>query len=386
VKYMRLVFAALFRKKIRCLFTLLSIATAFLQFGLLDTVRVAFESGKNLDGAKRLIVTSRLSLQKPLPINLLDHIRSMAGVEDVAAASWFLGSYQNPNNPILNLAISDNYFDLYPEIVLSMDQRELFNRTRTGAVVGATLANKLGWKLGDTIPIKSTMAPFKGPGGTWTFKIVGIFHAKDIAHKGQEHQLFLHWKYFDDGNLFGSQGASWYVLNIKDVNNNTEISKAVDLFYSNSDHETKTQSEQAFQASFVKQLVNIGLIVTGIMGAVFFALMLLTGNVMMQGIRERNPDFAVLKTLGFTNSKILMLILCESVFLLLIGSAIGLALATIIIPVLIVNSGGLIPLHGMSQSTWVTGMALAAAIGVVVGLLPSIKALRLNVVNALAHR
>jgi putative ABC transport system permease protein len=158
------------------------------------------------------------------------------------------------------------------------------------------------------------------------------------------------------------------------------------LFYSNSDHETKTQSEQAFQASFVKQLVNIGLIVTGIMGAVFFALMLLTGNVMMQGIRERNPDFAVLKTLGFTNSKILMLILCESVFLLLIGSAIGLALATIIIPVLIVNSGGLIPLHGMSQSTWVTGMALAAAIGVVVGLLPSIKALRLNVVNALAHR
>jgi len=182
MKYLHLIWAALFRRKSRTFLTLVSIIAAFVLFGLLDSVRVAFTAGNDVAGAGRLIVNSKMSMQQPLPESLGARIATVPGVAAVASANWFGGVYQDPKNQVVSFAVSPNYFDLYPELNLPADQRAIWDKTRTGAVVGAALAKRFGWKIGDKIPLQSTIFPSKASGNqTWTFDIVGIFHARDPA-------------------------------------------------------------------------------------------------------------------------------------------------------------------------------------------------------------
>ncbi|HZX69609.1 MAG TPA: FtsX-like permease family protein [Rhodanobacter sp.] len=387
MKYLHLIWAALFRRKTRTFLTLVSIIAAFLLFGLLNSVRVAFTAGDSVDGAGRLIVNSRMSMQQPLPESLGARIATVPGVSAVASANWFGGVYQDPRNQVISFAVSPNYIDLYPEMVLPADQRASWDRTRTGAIVGAALAKKYGWKIGDKIPLQSTIFPSRASGGnTWTFDITGIFHAKTEAAAGREQMLLFHWKYFDENNAFGSGTVHWYVVKVANPAHADAVATAIDTISANSDHETKAQTEQAFQASFIKQLVNIGLIVVSIMGAVFFTLLLLTGNTMMQAVRERTSELAVLKTIGFSNRSVQAMVLAESVLLLLLGGVIGLALVAAIVPGIGAASGGMIPVHGVGASTWILGVALMLAIGLVVGWIPAWRAMRLNIVDALSGR
>ncbi|HEY0199465.1 MAG TPA: FtsX-like permease family protein [Rhodanobacter sp.] len=387
MKYLHLIWAALFRRKTRTILTLVSIVAAFLLFGLLDSVRVAFTAGNSVDGAGRLIVNSRMSMQQPLPESLGARFGSVPGVTAVATANWFGGVYQDPKNQVISFAVSPDYLDLYPELVMPADQRATWDRTRTGAIVGAALAKKYGWKIGDKIPLQSTIFPSKASGGnTWTFDITGIFHAKDDSSAGREQMLMFHWKYFDENNAFGSGTVHWYVVKVANPDNADTVAKAIDAISANSDHETKAQTEQAFQASFIKQLVNIGLIVMSIMGAVFFTLLLLTGNTMMQAVRERTSELAVLKTIGFSSRSVQAMVLAESVLLLLLGGVIGMALVSAIVPGIGASSGGMIPVHGVSADTWLIGVALMLGIGVVVGWMPAWRAMRLNIVDALSGR
>jgi putative ABC transport system permease protein len=387
MKYLHLIWAALFRRKTRTILTLVSIIAAFLLFGLLDSVRVAFTAGNSVDGAGRLIVNSRMSMQQPLPESLGALYSKVPGVTGVATANWFGGVYQDPKNQVISFAVSPSYLDLYPELVLPADQRAMWDRTRTGAIVGAALARKFGWKIGDKIPLQSTIFPSKASGGnTWTFDITGIFHAKDQRSAGREQMLMFHWKYFDENNAFGSGTVHWYVVKVANPDHADAVAKAIDALSTNSDHETKAQTEQAFQASFIKQLVNIGLIVMSIMGAVFFTLLLLTGNTMMQAVRERTSELAVLKTLGFSNRSVQAMVLAESVLLLLLGGVLGLGLVSVIVPSIGAASGGMIPVHGVSTNTWVLGLSLMLAIGVIVGWMPAWRAMRLNIVDALSGR
>jgi len=283
--------------------------------------------------------------------------------------------------------VSPSYLDLYPELVIPADQRATWDHTRTGAIVGAALAKKYGWKIGDKIPLQSTIFPSKASGGnTWTFDITGIFHAKDEHSIGREQMLMFHWKYFDENNAFGSGTVHWYVVKVANPDHADAVAKAIDALSINSDHETKAQTEQAFQASFIKQLVNIGLIVMSIMGAVFFTLLLLTGNTMMQAVRERTSELAVLKTIGFSSRSVQAMVLAESVLMLLLGGIIGMVLVSAIAPRIGAASGGMIPVHGVSANTWLIGVALMLAIGVVVGWMPAWRAMRLNIVDALSGR
>ena len=387
MKYFPLIWAALFRRKSRTILTLLSIVAAFLLFGMLDTVRQAFDGSNDVAGAGRLIVNSRMSMQQALPESLGARIAAVPGVKAVASSNWFGGIYQDARNQVISFAVSPNYLDLYPELSLPADQRAAWDRTRTGAVVGASLAKKFGWKIGDKIPLQSTIFPSKSSGNnTWTFDIVGIFHAKNSRDVGREQLLLFHWKYFDENNAFGSGNVHWYVVQVTDPAHADAVAHAIDAISANSDHETRAQTEQAFQASFLKQLVNIGLIVSAIMGAVFFTLLLLTGNTMMQAVRERTGELAVLKTIGFSRRSVLAMVLAESVLLLVLGGTIGLALVVLIVPVIAAGSGGMIPLHGVSAQTWLIGLGLMLAIGAVVGLLPALRAMRLNIVDALSGR
>ena len=385
MKYLSLVWAQLFRSKTRTLLTLLSVVTAFLLFGMLDSVRVAFNSGGSVDGANRMITTSRLSITQSLPVRLQEQIRTVPGVKDVTYAMWFGGIYQDPKNFFPSFSVAPNYFDVYTNLQLPPDQVKAFQDTRTGAVVGETLAKEFGWKIGDTIPLQATIFPRQGS-NDWPLELVGIFRSKDrAAASGEERQLVMNWTYFDESNDYIKGQVSWYTVALDNANQASRVAQAIDALSMNSDRETKSQTESAFQQSFAKQFADIGLIVTSIMGAVFFTLLLLTGNTMAQAVRERVPELAILKTLGFKDGTVLWLVLVESVLLVGIGGLLGMALARAILPALASRAQGMLPATIPAQ-TWLLGLGLIVLIGLVVGVLPALRAKRLKIVDALAGR
>ncbi len=385
MKYLHLIWAALFRSKTRTSLTLLSVITAFLLFGMLDSVRVAFNAGTNVAGYDRLIVASRLSITQMLPYSLTPQVEATPGVKQAVYASWFGGYYRDPKDFFPNFAVGPGFFDLYPEYEISPAQVKAFADTRDGVVVGESLAKQHGWKIGDTIPLQATIFPTKG-GNAWSFKLVGIFKVKDQKRRGEEKQLVFNWKYFDEANDFVKSRVGWFIVKLEDPRQGTQVARAIDAISENSDHETKTQTEQAFNQAFVKQFADIGLIVTAIMAAVFFTLLLLTGNTMSQAVRERIPELAVLKTIGFSNRSVLWLVLAESMLLVVLGGLIGLGIAGLLIAVVSQMSGGMIQLDTVPTETWLVGLGLMLAIGLVVGLLPALRAMRLNIVDALAGR
>ncbi|HRF82899.1 MAG: ABC transporter permease [Proteobacteria bacterium] len=385
MKYLSLVWAQLFRSRTRTLLTLLSVVTAFLLFGMLDSVRVAFNSGGSVDGANRLVTTSRLSITQSLPVRLQEQIRGVPGVKDVTYAMWFGGIYQDPKNFFANFSVAPNFFDVYSNYELPPEQLKAFQDTRTGAVVGETLAKEFGWKIGDTIPLQATIFPRQGS-NDWPLELVGIFRAKDrTAASGEERQLMMNWKYFDESNDYIKGQVSWYTVTLDNPAHASRVAQAIDALSLNSDRETKSQTESAFQQSFAKQFADIGLIVTSIMGAVFFTLLLLTGNTMAQAVRERVPELAILKTLGFKDGTVLWLVLVESVLLVGIGGLFGMALARMILPALASRAQGMLPATIPAQ-TWLLGVGLIVLIGLVVGVLPALRAKRLKIVDALAGR
>ncbi|HMM66403.1 MAG TPA: ABC transporter permease [Dokdonella sp.] len=387
MKYFHLIWAALFRRKTRTMLTLLSVLAAFLLFGLLDGVRVAFNAGSDAAGVDRMVVSSKYSIIQGLPQSLIPRIEATPGVKNLTWANWFGGYYQERKNQMFNIAINPRYFDIYPELIVPPDQLKAFTETRTGALVGETLAKRWGWKIGDKVPVTGAIFPNKATGDTnWTFDIVGMFKARDEKMRGAEQQLLFRWDYFDEANSYGTHEVGWFIVQVTDPAKSDEVAKAIDAISANSDHETRTQSEQAFNLSFAKQLGDIGLIVSAIMGAVFFTLLLLTGNTMAQAVRERIPELATLKTIGFSDVSLLLLVFAEAVLLIVIGGSLGLALVSFLMPVISAASGGTLQLPAVGLGTWVTGLLMMVGIGVLVGVMPALRAMRLNIVDALAGR
>jgi len=388
MKYLHLVWASLFRRKTRTVLTLVSIIAAFLLFGLLDAVRTSFsQAGQSANGASRLQTGSKLSFIQTLPQSLQAQIGRVDGVKGVTYANWFGGAYQDPHNQVFSFAVAPNYLDIYSEVVVSDAERKAFAETRSGALIGAQLAKRFGWKVGDRVPLQSTIFPDRQGSKNWQFDIVGILHAGDKKTDGFTDQIFLlNWKYFDDTTPYNQGTVGWYVTRVADVNQADRVAKAIDALSANSDHETRTQTEQAATASWMEQLADIGLIVGSIMGAVFFTLLLLSGNTMMQAVRERTSEIAVLKTIGFSSRSVLVMVLAESMLLLVLGGVVGLALASVIIPAVSAGSGGMLNLPSVGANSWVLGLVLMAVIGVLVGALPAWNAMRLNIVDALAGR
>ena len=390
MKYFQLIWAALFRRKTRTLFTLLSVVAAFLLFGLLDSVRSAFTSASSsVAGADRLITVSKISFTLSQPKSLLTRIQLIPGVAEVTYASWFGGVYQDVKNFFPSQAIADNFLDLYPEWELPPDQRKAFHDIRTGAIVGATLAEKYHWKVGDKIPLQATIYPQKNGSDVWTFDLVGIYHVNDPNLRGEENTFYFNWDYFDEGRQLDNGRVGWYVVKVTDRKLADQVAGEIDALSADSDHETKTESEQAFMTALVGQFADIGLIVATIMGAVFFTLVLLTGNTMAQAVRERIPELAILKTLGFTNRTVLGLVLGESVLLLLLGGAVGLALAGVIVSA----ASSSLPAMGprgvivpVGAAIWLRGGTLMVLVGLIVGALPALRGMRLRIVDALTGR
>ena len=235
MKYLPLLLAALLRKKTRTVLTLLSVAAAFTLFGMLDAVRVAFNAPQSVAGIDRLVVASRFSIIQPLPYGDLVRIENVPGVKAVAYANWFGGVYQDPKNFFANIAVSlPSYLDIYPDIVLPEKQKQAFLTTRTGAVVGESLARRFGWKIGDRIPLQATIFPHKNGGNIWTFDLVGIYRAAQPELRGMEQQLLFRYDYFDEGRQSGQGTVGWYIVKVEDPAEADRVAQTIDHLFANS--------------------------------------------------------------------------------------------------------------------------------------------------------
>jgi putative ABC transport system permease protein len=379
MKYSRLIFANLFRKKIRLALTLGSFAVALFLFAFLGVVKDAFGRGADVAGADRLVVINRTSIINTIPLSYRDKILRIPGVASITHNNWFGGIYQEEKNFFPQFVIDpENQRQVFPELIVPDDQWATFLKDRQGAIVGQRTADRFHWKIGDRVPIKTTLYG----GGTWEFNIVGIYHGKRPAD--DETQFWFQWDYFEERIPASIKGqVGWYVLRLKSVDDAVPVAKAIDQEFDNSSSETKTQTESAFAANWVKQFGNIKFLILAIGAVVFFTLLLVTGNTMAIAVRERTAELAVLKAIGFSDLAVLFFVLGESMVIALVGGVLGLLLAVLAVPALGRALNGLLPNLILAPSILILGLGTALLVGLVSGLIPGINAMRMRVVNAL---
>jgi len=376
MKYLHLVWANLKRKKLRTTLTIGSFAVALFLFGILTVVHFAFYQGVEVAGADRLVVINRTSIIQPLPMSYKEKLLRLEGVEAVTFANWFGGVYQEEKNFFPQFAIdSDTYRAMFPEFAIPDEQWKAFLADREGAVVGKATAERYGFKLGDRVPIKGTIFP-----GTWEFNVRAIYAG---TRPGDDQtQLWFHYKYLDERGPQWIKGiVGWYTVKMARPDDAVGMTRAIDDGFANSPYETKTETERAFAASFAKQMGNIELLIMTIGGVVFFTLLLVTGNTMAIAVRERVGELAVLKTVGFTDGTVLMLVLGEAVLIALQGGVLGVLLAWLAAPGLANALPGMT--FYLAPAQLAGGVALALLVGVLAGALPAMSAMRLRVVDAL---
>lgn len=387
MKYFPLLWANLWRKKTRTIFTLLSVAVAFLLYGALATLDYAFENpSAGATGVDKLITTNKFSITLLLPFSDVQQIAAVPGVAVVTWFTWFGGYYQESKNFVFALPIDTaTYFDLHKdEFVVNEQEMAAFRNTRSGALVNAALMKKFGWHVGQKLPLHSTIWTQRSDGSlNWTFDIVGTFDAKDPTQASQQSSTVLfHYELFDEGRSFGKGQVGWFEERVADPTQSPQISRKIDALFANSPNETKTQPAKDFAMSFLKQMGDVGFVLRAILGAVFFTLLFLTGNTMMQSVRERTPELAVLKTLGFSDTQVLCLVIAESLLLCVLAAVVGLAASYGLVPVVGRVLQGMDLSHGQQAS----GLAVAVLLALLVGTPPALRAMRLNVVDALMEK
>ena len=383
MKYFYLVWKSLWRKKVRTILTMLSVLVAFLLFGLLSAFDTAFSGGVDVANASRLVTIDKISLINPVPASYQQKIKAVPGVTQVAMTNWFGGYYQDKKNQFAQFPVNPEvYLEVYPELILPPEQKEKWFKTQDSAIVGRDLVNIYGWKVGDRIPIHSEIWTNESGSQVWDFEIAGIFDTEDP--RGGTALMLFHYKYFDEGRAFAKGAVGWYVLTIDDPSRAAEIANAIDMQFANSANQTETSTEAAFAESFVKQFGNIALIVRLILSAVFFTILLVAGNTMAQSVRERLPELAVLKTLGFENGSIMGVVLAESILLMLIGGLIGLGLSWLFLVGPAKQAAASLPGLVLTNEAMLTAVLVMILAGIVAGVFPALRAMRLTIIEALA--
>ncbi|MEK6807149.1 MAG: FtsX-like permease family protein [Pseudomonadota bacterium] len=387
MKFLPLIWAILWRKKIRTVLTLLSLVTAFLLLGLLQAANSLFSGGTLNLNAPLLITQARVSFTNPLPLRLLPQLEAVPGVEAVSYSQFFGGIYQDQKNFFPVFAVMpERWLRVFShECQLSAAQIEAWKASRTTAIVGRRLADRFGWKVGDRIPLVSQLWPQKDGSRAWAFDVAGIFDDRTEESCPRMGNMYIRYDYLDEARAYGQGLAGIYLLRISDPEKALAIASAVDAMFENSPDETKTQTEKDFSLNFARQIGNLSLILNSILGAVFFTILMLTGNTMSQAVHERIPELAVMKTIGFTDGGVLRLVLAESLFLCVLGGLAGMALASVTMRVLTTLPTQFPPMHA-DLNVWLFAIGSMLGLGVIVGLPPALRARRLNIVDALAGR
>src|SRR5262245_25631990 len=378
MKFLPLIWMNVWRRKIRTTFTLLSVFIAFLLFGIVMTIRAAFSLGVDIAGMDRLVLINKVTLILPLPISYQRRIQQTPGVKIATHQTWFNGAYQQPTNVLTTIVVDPAPFlEIYPEFVLPTAQAAAWLADRQGAIVGKDLAARYNWKIGDRIPLTSPIWQGKDP---WEFNIVGIYDGGKSVDKTQ---FFFRYDYLNENrgeNLRDVVG--WYVVKIDDPSKAVELGRTFDEMFANSGSETKTTTEKGFIEGFAKQVGDIGSITIAIASTVLVMFGLVAASTMVQSVRERTNELAVLKTLGFTDRRILALVLAESLFITVVGGGLGLGVAWLFVqggdP-----TGGLLPLFRLPTQDIAVGVSLMVLMGLLAGFMPAFGAMRLRITDAL---
>lgn len=384
MKYLMLIRAGLLRKKARTILTMLSITVAFLLFGLLQGIDQSIKGGFSDNENSRLWTTSSVGTLTSMPISLMERIATVQGVRSIAHISFFGGYFQDARNSLPAFATNvDKLAAVYPELNITPAQIDAMKATRAGVLIGRSLADKYGWKVGSEIPVGSTLWAGQDGGNTWTFDVVGIFDpAPKYARTSLGGAFWINYDYWDEARRMDRHHVHQFIIRIDSPDHTTAIASSIDSLFANSSDETRTQTENAAIQSQFKQLADIDFIANAIVGAVMFTLLFLTANTMMQSVRERIPELAVLRTLGFSGERLCALVLAESLLLCIVAAVIGLLLASAAIKAI----GSALGTGALPPVVIVGGLAIALLLAVVSGLPPALRSLRLNIVDALAGR
>jgi putative ABC transport system permease protein len=377
MKYLPLILANLMRRKVRTTFTLLSVFIAFMLFAVLGAVDQAFTGGVNLTDADRLVVTNRIGLINSMPINYADRIATVPGVGAITWQEWVGAYFQDPRQPITGFGVDENSFlNVHDDMQVPPDQAQAWIKDRQGVLIGETVAKHYGWKVGDHFPLRSNIWRDKQGNSTWDVTVDGIYHG------GPGDELLMHYKYLDDTRAFRNNQVGMFMLKISSPEKGAAISEQIDQMFANSDAETKTSTEKAFVQGFAAMLGNISKIVTGIVSAVLFSMLLVIANTMAQSIRERTSELAVLKALGFSRRGVGFMVLTESLLVTALGGVLGLLLGAGVAG----GIGSKLPFvqdFHTPPPTLGLGILLMLTLGLLAGLLPAIQAMRLQVATAL---
>jgi len=380
MKYLPLLWKSLWRKKIRTLFTIGSLFIAFFLFGLLMAIRTAFSFGVEIAGVDRLVLIHKVSLIMPLPISYQSQLQNTPGVEVATHNTWFGGVYQDPANFFAQIVVDpEPFMKIYPEYILPPDQMKAWLADRQGAIVGADLAERFGWKIGDRVPLQATIWQPKGGGLAWEFNIAGIYDGEQGVDKTQ---FFFRYDYLDENRAGGEGMVGWFVVKIADPSQSQALGERFDGMFANSSAETKTTTEKGFVEGFANQVGDIGTIMISIASAVLFNILLIAATTMGQAVRERTSEMAVLKTLGFSGATILVLVLGESLIITSLGGGLGLLMSWLFVqqgdP-----TGGMLPIFVLPSRDVIAGAALIVTMGLLAGALPALQAMNLKITDGL---
>jgi putative ABC transport system permease protein len=379
MKNFMLVWAGLWRKPVRTILTTASVAVAFFLFGSLRGITQGLDAVVNGLNSHRLRVQSRASFRDPLPLSYFSQIERIEGVSNLGYVTLLDAYYRDPKNSITAVGQGGKVLESKPpEFKLSKEQATTFFRTPTGAIVGSTLAARYGWKIGDRVPLQSTTWIKEDGTSVWAFDIVGIWTVEGQPETAQE--FYFHYDYLDQARTTNKSTVSLYFLTAADP---SKVAAAIDQTFANSPNPTLTQSDRDWVRSQMKQAGDINLMVNAIVGASLFTLLFLTGNTMMQSVRERTPELAVLKTLGFSDIKVLSLVIAEATLLCLFGAVLGLLAADAVFRPL--SAAMQAPLM-MPLTVIAAGVIVAAGTAIGSAVLPCWRAARLSIVDALAGR
>jgi putative ABC transport system permease protein len=380
LKYLPLIWSGIWRKPGRTVLIFLQVSVAFALFGVLQGMKTGVEHVVGETRADLLLVHGNLSIIDPLPIGLLKQIQSLPGVKVVVPVELFLGTYQKPSEKIGIVGVRpDEGWQSAFTYKIPPAAAAAFKNTRTGTLVREGLAKKYGWKVGDHIPLKTSAA--KANGATdWTFDIVGMYGDDDVG--GGNNVILINYDYYDEGRLVGKGTVSHFNVAVSDPHQAVAVADAIDRHFANSSNETKTESLRELAQSQMQSIGDLNFLIRAIVSAVLVALLFATATMMMQSIRERTSELAVLKTLGFTDRTVFIFILSESMVIFIAAAVFGLLLAWIAFPL----ASRFVPGLTMPWEVVAAGLGFAAIVATISASVPAIQAARLNIVNALASR
>ena len=378
-----LVLKNLTRKPLRLFLTVFATFIAFMIFGTLTSFQKAFDSGVDLAADDRLIVLNKINFTQPLPIAYVNRVRATEDVVAVTHLNWFGGYYQDPRNQFGMFAVDpENFVIVYDELVMSDADRDAWFANRQGLIAGKAIAERFDWSKGDRIPINSNIFSKRDGSQVWDFDVVAIYEG--IDPQTDTNSVYFHYPYFNETQSFGGDFIGFMGVRTSDPKKNEAVIAAIDDLFANSPAETETVPEKVFNKAFIEQIGNLSLILTSVVLAAFFVILVIVGNSMILSIRERTSEIGVMKTLGFTSGRIFRMVLAESLLVALLGGMIGLGVSGLLVQA--INSAPIqLPVLILGKEVWTEALLFMLGLGFITGIVPAVNALRLNIITALSR-